>query len=345
MYARAARAAGLEVTTWFDDGPFPRADLCHAFNIDRPLELYPKMVEARRRGIPFVLSTIHHPHEWLARFRRVQPPTGVVGRLLYRSPFGRSVAATERAKEVAMLVLQRRLAHLGDVMRGWSARVRWLLANAARVVVLSSGEAASLERDFGYRVSAAQALLVPNWVEDIDDVSDATASPFATLPEAPVIVVGRIEPRKNSVRICRLAGVARRHVVFIGRPHPSEGAFVEAFTRAVQASAFAHWTPGVPRSDMAPFYRHASFLLNASLVEVSPLVDIEALELGCPVVTTRYAVHHDFLPSHTPTCDPYDDEDIARCLEWRPGRLPRLRQVDGAQCRRDLVETYRVLMG
>ena len=94
---------------------------------------------------------------------------------------------------------------------------------------------------------------------------------------------------------------------------------------------------------MAAFYRHSSFLLNASLLEVSPLVDIEALQFGCPVTTTKYALHHDLLPPRTPVCDPYDDGSIVDRLRWRPARLPPGSPVDGERCKQDLVETYRVL--
>jgi hypothetical protein len=53
MYDRAAREAGLRTTTWFDDSPIPEADMFHALNIDRPLELYPKLVRVKQLGIPF----------------------------------------------------------------------------------------------------------------------------------------------------------------------------------------------------------------------------------------------------------------------------------------------------
>lgn len=344
MYDRAARDAGFLVTTWFDDSPMPAADVVHAFNVDRPLELYPKLVEAKRRGLPFVLSTIHHPHEWLARFRRAQPPTGLLGRVLYRGPTGRSVAVSESIKEVAMLVLQRRLGQLRDVVPSWRARATWLLANADRIALLSQTEGAFVSQDFGYEFRPEQRLVVPNWAEALGAPSSAPPPLFATLPEAPVVVVGRIEPRKNSLRICRLACIARRHVVFIGRPHPSEGAFVAAFQQTAHASGYVHWLPGIARSEMASYYRHGSFLLNAGLVEVSPLVDVEALAFGCPIVTTRYAVHHELLPPDTPVCDPYDDEDILRWLAWRPERAEPRRPVDGDRCRRDLSAAYEALI-
>jgi hypothetical protein len=38
-------------------------------------------------------------------------------------------------------------------------------------------------------------------------------------------------------------------------------------------------------------------------------VDVEALALGCPIATTRYAAHHELLPADTPVCDSCDDDD------------------------------------
>ena len=82
MYERVVREAGLRPTTWFDDSPIPPADVYHAFNVDRPLELYPKLAEVKRRGRPFILSTIHHPNEWLTKYYTSQPSAGAFGRLL-----------------------------------------------------------------------------------------------------------------------------------------------------------------------------------------------------------------------------------------------------------------------
>ncbi|PYM12630.1 MAG: hypothetical protein DMD81_23445 [Candidatus Rokuibacteriota bacterium] len=308
-----------------------------------PARALPEAGGSHATRVPFVMSTIHHPQEWLARFRRFQPPTGLPGRLLYRSPIGRSIPSSEAIREVAMLVLQRRFRHLGAVVPWWTNRVKWLLANAARIALASPAERIYLERDFAYRCRPEQVLVLPNWVEEAEDVSSSPPPQFQQLPEPPVIVVGRVEPRKNSLRICRLAAVARRHVVFIGRPHPNERVFVAAFRRAADANGYARWVPGVPRPEMAAFYRHSSFLLNASLLEVSPLVDIEALQFGCPVTTTKYALHHDLLPPRTPVCDPYDDGSIVDRLRWRPARLPPGSPVDGERCKQDLVETYRVL--
>ena len=340
MYDRAAREAGLKTRTWFDNSPVPQADVVHAFNVDRPLGIYPKLVQAKRLGIPVILSTIHHPHEWLARARRFEPPAGVLGKLLCRSPVGRSVPFTEAARELAMLVRDRRLAQLPDLIPSWRTRVRWLLSNADRIALLTQEEATYIREDFGYAVPPEQSLVLPNWVEGVGEASIESPKLFDGLPEPPVIVVGRIEPRKNSLRVCRLAEIAQRHVVFVGEPLWGETSFLETFRRAVLRSHYARWIPGVRRLEMAQIYSHSSFLLNASFVEVSPLVDIEALACGCPVATTKYALHHRLLPPNTPLCDPYDDRSIVEQLRWRPERLEPRQVIDPERCRNELIEAY-----
>jgi len=343
MYERVVREAGLRPTTWFDDSPIPPADVYHAFNVDRPLELYPKLAEVKRRGRPFILSTIHHPNEWLTKYYTSQPPAGALGSLLFRSALGRSMPARETIREIVTVARDRRIARVLALIPSWRQRVRWLLRNADRIMLLTGSEATYVQTDFAYEIPRHQQVVVPNWSEGLGDASAGKPDAFAGLPEPPVLVVGRIEPRKGNLRISRLAERARRHVVFVGLPLNGDGAFARAFHMAVQRSQYSKWIAGVPRSMLAAFYRHSSFLLNVSFVEVSPLVDVEALALGCPISTTMYAMHHQLLPPDTPLCDPYDDRSILDRLQWRPGRLPPRQLVDREMCARRLVDTYLAL--
>jgi glycosyltransferase involved in cell wall biosynthesis len=345
MYERVVREEGLRSTTWFDNSPIPPADVYHALNIDAsgPLELYPKLAEVKRRGRPFILSTIHHPNEWLTKYYRSQLSDGVFGRLLYGSPLGRSMSARETLREIVTVARGRSIAGVFDLVPTWRRRVRWLLRNADRIMLLTGSEATYVQRDFDYEISRHQQVVVPNWSEGLGDASAGKPNEFADLPEPPVLVVGRIEPRKGSLRISRLAERACRHVVFVGPPRPGYKTFVRAFQTAVQQSQYSRWIRGVPRSTLSAFYRHSSFLLNSSFVEVSPLVDAEALALGCPVSTTKYAVHHELLPPNTPVCDPYDDLSILDRFQWRPDRFPPRQLVDKEKCARLLVDTYLTL--
>ena len=344
LYEAAAKAAGMPCAAWFDDAPMPDADVFHALNVDRPLEIYPKMREAHRRNRPFILSTVHHPVPWLERFRKVEPPGGTLGRILYRSPFGRTVPASESVKEIVRLAQQRRLGHLGDLWPSWPARIRWLLEQASRVMLLARKEEDYLRADFNADLISEKTVVVPNWVEGVGEDRSNDGSPFLKeWPESPVLVVSRIEARKNVRRLAILAEQVQRPVLFLGQPNPNEGTYVRAFQQVVQTSRFPRWVPGVPRPELSACYRAGSFLLNASYVEVSPLVDIEALRFGCPVATTRYALHHELLPVGTPVCDAYDDSELAARLQWRPARLAPTETVNPGACRQTLLETYRAV--
>lgn len=339
VYAAAASAAGMQVVTWFDDRCMPPADVFHALNVDRPLELYPKLRLVAASGKPFVLSTIHHPIPWLERFRATSPPGGLAGAILHGNPLTRPVPVSESIKELVRILRKGDRRVLRSLWPSWTMRIRWLLANANRLLLLSPEELTYLEKDFQPNIDAGRISVVPNWVEGLE--------PDGPLPthldgwaEPPILVVARIEARKNVLRVARLAQRSQRPVLFVGRPNPNEPSYVREFTAVVESGPWVKWVPGVPRSTLAGYYRTAAFLLNASYVEVSPFVDIEALAFGCPVVTTRYAVHHSLLPSGTPQCDAYDDQDLRRVMAWRPTRGEPAQTQAAESCRALLLAAY-----
>ena len=345
MYDKVATDAGFQTVTWFESGPTPVADLYHGFNIDRPLELYPRLRKVRAMGKPYVLSTIHHPHAWVERFRRAHPPGGLCGKLLYRSPLGYSTPAVESLKEWVRLIRTWRTKEAVDLHPTWSKRVMWLLRNAATLTLLAPVEADYLATDFGFKDPRTDVMTLPNWVMGTGAPQGSPPIEFADLATPPVIVVGRVEARKNVLGLCRLAEAAERTLVVVGRPNPNEAGYAAELSSTLATSRFVRWIPGVARERMGSIYGHASHLLNGSFVEVSPLVDVEALSHGCPVVTTRYALHHALLPRGTPVCDPYEDDDVIRHLKWRPVRIPAVQAVDPDECTSRLTSLYHRLAG
>jgi len=339
IYDRTARLAGLTTLTWFDDRPLPDADVYHAFNIDRPLELYPKMRSVVARGRPFVISTIHHPNAWVEKYISIHSPGGPFARAVSGLPFASRTSIREPIKEVVRLFMQRRMNHVSELFPPWRSRIRWLLREAAKILVLSTEERLWLERDFGVATRDDRVAWVPNWVEGIERKPTQLES-LSAFSEAPVVVVGRIETRKNVLRVARLAEALNRPILFVGRANPNEAHYRQEFESIVKRGSYVHWIPGVPRDEMGAYYLNASFLLNASYVEVSPLVDIEAISFGCPVVTTSYALHHEILPACIPTVDPYDSGALSGVLRSRPSRIQPREVVDAAASQQQLLACY-----
>lgn len=345
IYEQTAKEAGFSAVTWFRDEPMPAADVYHAFNIDQPLEIYPRLRRVKRRNKPFVLTTIHHPNAWMNRFRRENPYAGRAAKAVYRSALGNSRACVESLKEISLLYRQAKPAHFRDLWPSWNSRVNWILRHADSVQLVSRRAADYVKEDFGYSCDSDRTIILANWIDKKCAEHIPMPDAIRSMSEPPILVAGRIEARKNALRIARLAEQVSRPLVFVGRPNPNEREYEVEFRNSISGSRFVRWVPGVPPEQMAGFYAHSSFLLNASYVEVSPLVDIEALLYGCPVATTRYALHHEHLPADTPVCDAYKDQDIIRLLDWRPCRLPPYCAVEPAESKKQLLSVYARLSG
>jgi glycosyltransferase involved in cell wall biosynthesis len=325
MYSSVLRRAGGEPIESHGHAPLPDADIYHCLNIDRPLEIYPQMRAVAARNKPFIISTIHHPHAWVRRFRRSSPPGGLTGQLLYRGPLGRSIALAEWLKEPIRVHQQRGRILDYHLWKSWNARARWLLREARQVMLLSAAEQTAIEKDFSVRIGE-RARVVPNWVESVA----AETAGHVDLCESEILVVGRVEARKNSLGVLRVMERESVRGLFIGRANPNEQAYTRAFASAVAASRLVRWIPGVPRSELFSYYRCSQLVVNASFVEVSPLVDLEAIAAGVPLVTTTYALHHEFLSS-VPAVDPYDADNIARSIQAAHRGLGSRLRVDLAR--------------
>lgn len=340
LYANVAREAGWKTIEWLDWGAMPKADIYHAFDIDKPFYIYPKLREVYRLGLPYILSTIHHPYEWVERFRRLYPPGGVMGKLLYRSIFGRNIASSETVKELFRVMQSRKLSRISFLVPGWKARVKWILSNAAEIWLLSTAEGEQIKKEIGSWGDAPQVRLVPNWVGGISSPGKAFDSATVNRARDAVLVVGRIEARKNCLGVAQIMEEARIKTLFLGRPNPNESRYSAELAKIVERSDYIDWVPGVPREEMQAHYRAARCLLNASYAEVSPMVDIEALASGCAVVTTLYALHHEFLPAFTPKVDPYNPGSIIERVRAVSILSRSLQVIDPEFCQREIIQAY-----
>jgi hypothetical protein len=118
----------------------------------------------------------------MTKYYASQPSAGALGSLLYRSALGRSVAAQETIREIVTVARDRRIARLLALLPRWRQRVRWLLRNADRIMLLTGSEATYIQTDFAYEIPPHQRVIVPNWSEGLGDASVGKPDAFADLP-------------------------------------------------------------------------------------------------------------------------------------------------------------------
>jgi glycosyltransferase involved in cell wall biosynthesis len=168
-------------------------------------------------------------------------------------------------------------------------RLAWLLRYADRAVVVSGRLERQLRR---MGVSPSRLVRLHNAVEP--DEGDAPLVPGAFRqahripPDVPLVaVIGRISSEKGQ-RVfldafrAASAAVPSAHAVLVGEG-PDE-AFVAERIGRLGLGARVHWI-GYQRP-VAPIYRDADLVVIPSYTEGIPNVLLEALAVGCPVVST-----------------------------------------------------------
>jgi glycosyltransferase involved in cell wall biosynthesis len=180
-----------------------------------------------------------------------------------------------------------------------------VLRAATRLIAVSEvtkGEIVSLAG-----IDASKIDVVPNAVEEV------------FTPDGPkadgdyVLAVGTLEPRKNLARVARAVHGELRVVGARG-------------WGGVDPPSNVTWLGAVTDDELARLYRGARCLVYASLYEGFGIPVAEALQCGCPVVTSRTSAMEELAGADAVYVDPYDVESIrdgvARAVRGPVRRFP-----------------------
>ncbi|KPG79364.1 glycosyltransferase [Frigoribacterium sp. RIT-PI-h] len=286
--------------------------LVHVVNVDRPFDFV--LATSAARGRPMIVSPIHHDLAAVRRMRSAERGLGarsLVGRLLSES--GREWAATcvrslkqRSSTRDAFVVLRTMLGQVRRVSRVWSDVGR-ALDDAHSVFLLAPGEGRSLSRDTGWK--GQNSALVPNGSPF--DSSRPEGKPWLSR-DIDLIVVGRVEPRKRTLDLVRLAAARGVDITVVGPLHAHESPFGMAFRAAVEQSPTVTWTGPKSSEEVLELMGRSKVLANASWVEVQSLVELEAAHLGCYVVSSGTGHTSDWIPASVSTAE---DDDLVDLLE------------------------------
>jgi len=287
------------------------ADIVHLFNLDRPLETYVQLRNARVRGRPSVLSSIHRPmahvRAWEGRRDGIE---GFVRR------FFPSRETFETAKDFVRAVRGR--AYLGawwmEMRTGLLRQQREIVAGVDAVCLLADGERAAIEEDTG--ATPARCRVIPNGCEtdaSSSALSDETLARLGGVRDF-VLAAGRIESGKNPLGVVEALKDVPLPVVFAGGVNRWHRAYAKRFISAVEAAPNMRYIGRVPSGEMPALYALAKVHVLASWFEAAPLVDLEAARRGCNVVTTLRSYAPSYAADFARFCDPSDPADIREAV-------------------------------
>lgn len=297
----------------------PLPDVVHVGNVDRPTEAYWFANSARRRGVPVVLSPIFHPPPFIERYE-MHGRRGALS-LVSRRVATRLVVDALKPVAYARHHPQWLPAALRAVLAGRREMQRTIARDSAAWLLIAQGERAHLAAATG--VEPAAEFLIPNGV----------TQPFFARPKAGgdrsgVLVVGRVEARKNQLVILRALRDTPLSVTLVGAPNRRHRAYVRSIEREIASNPRARWLKEVPYDEMPRIYRAHAVHVNASWYEVAPLVDLEAAAAGCAVISTTAGFTAEYLGGAGRYLDPHSTPE-----HWR-GEI--LAAVEGWQQRGEL---------
>jgi len=337
LYANMALENGYSVSYWVSNEEHVEADLYHAFNLDRPLEIYPRLLKIKSKGKKYILTSLHHPNAWVEKYRSKAIGSSFISRLFYASPVGNTILRAETTKEYIRQILSGH-PEISAIRTPWEKRVTWLITHASCICLQSKLEKNYIEEDFGISIHDDSILVLPNPAMNQTNKSEMDEIQYD------ILFVGRIEARKNILSLIKAVTATNKSLLVIGKPNPNESKYVREASMMIRDNPNIHWIEGVNREVLQMYYKKAKVFINPSYVEVSPIVDIEALANGCPIITTDYALHHEFLPSNTPVCDPYSIDSIIECISSPQTFISAAKSPSQSQVKDDLLSLYSVLI-
>ncbi|AHB40068.1 MAG: glycosyl transferase group 1 [uncultured bacterium] len=332
--ARELRELGVDVEIKTDEDFIPQNyDLIHIFQLDWTPETYLYAKKAHEAGKPIILSPIHHSikevkrfdDEYVFDFRRLSKV--IFGNQFHRDTFKNVYRSLADPKKIKPTIL--------SVTHGFQKMQKEVLEMSQKVLVQTDLETKDLEDTFGVKIDAVK---VPNGVSRNFIEQDAGAEKRNPLNLSDYIIcVGRIEPRKNQLKIIEAVEKLRNEtgedlqLVFIGvsagLKHFEYGSM---FNKRKAENAWIHHIEKVPYSEMPDYYRNAKVGVSASWFETTGLTSLEALFCGTNAVASGERAR-EYLKDYASYCDPGSIDSIADAIKTQlkapgPQIAPELRE-------------------
>ncbi|MBI4091335.1 glycosyltransferase [candidate division WWE3 bacterium] len=259
-------------------------DVVHLFGIDWSCEPYLQALNAKKQGKTLILSAIHHSEKEVQRFEaEARYSLRRVVNVVIRSQEWKDVF-----KNVYRAVFDSRKLYpvLLAVLQGYRNQQKKVLRLTDVVLTQTDKEAEDLKRDFGVGV---------RWRKIVNGVGEAFFQDAGVRMfdfEDYIVIVGRIEPRKNQLKVVEAVAKLKEEgkfgskLVVVGRLNKNNFEYYCRFRQVLKKYDWLVYVPVVKYEQMPAVYKFAKVCVSASWFETTGLTVLEAAALGCNVVAS-----------------------------------------------------------
>lgn len=276
-------------------------DIVHLFNMQTPYENYRYMEWALEKNVPLCFSPIHHEKRYMVQYFG----SGFIGKFLNYDAY---LMLSSFVKEFV------RFKTLGNL---WSYKNtplyinRALVEKASRIFPLSQSELDNIQFDVSPELSLSKVKVLPNALTFIDLNTDNDVP-----RDIDVMVVGRIEPRKNMLKIADALKGTSYKVVFAGKENANHKKYCAEFREIISTHSNLQYLGEMNQDQLSHHYKRSKINLSNSWFEVVSQVDLEATSLGCKPIVSAASALFDYFSSPPLRLEPdCTHEEILNCIE------------------------------
>ncbi|RKS28655.1 glycosyltransferase involved in cell wall biosynthesis [Pseudomonas sp. WPR_5_2] len=277
-------------------------DIVHLFNMQTPYENYRYMEWALRKNVPLCFSPIHHEKKYMVKYFE----GGLLGKLLNYDAY---LMLSSFVKEFARF---KTLSNLKSYKSTPLKINRALVEKSARIFPLSKSELHHIKTDVCSKLAVSKVKVLPNALTFIEGNVDENVP-----RDIDVMVVGRIEPRKNILKIAEALKGTNYRVVFAGKENTNHKKYCQDFKEIVGAHSNLQYLGELNQDQLSYHYKRSKINLSNSWFEVVSQVDLEATSLGCKPIVSAASALFDYFSSPPLKLEPdCSKAEILNCIEY-----------------------------
>lgn len=290
-------------------------DIVHLFNITRVHETYVQFRNAVKHKKKIVVSSIYHS---MADIRNYETKNlkGLYGWLV------RNIDSVDTIQLMKTLYYVHKYPKIWyswfiQMCKGYTRQQKEILENIDCIIPNTELEIKTIKKElFGNKDIQLKYEVVYNGIESKNYKESAKIMDWLKKNKINdyILCSGRIEPRKNQLKIIEALRDEKIQVIFAGGINKMHRLYADEFIKQVERNDNLFYTGRVEQDEMMTLNRYAKVSVLASWLETTGLAGLEGGIMGCNVVITDKGYTREYYHDHAWYCDPEDLSSVRNAV-------------------------------
>ena len=285
-------------------------DIVHLFNLTRVQETYIQVKNAVAQKKPIVFSTVYWPNSEFEKtagsgLRHLLGKTLTINQMESIKAFAKFVLWGNHDKGTKTLITHK-----------YQEMQKYILENVNVYLPNAIEEMEQIRINLGYIASPDSIIVVPNAIDDhlAKKTLNSNSTEFDEY-KGWVVCVGRIDMRKNQLRLIEAIAGSNYKLLLVGKCSPGQKRYFHKVMLAIKENSNIKYIEQIPNEKLYQLYKVCKVSVLPSWFETPGLVNLEAAVMGCNVVVSAKGTTKSYFGDCAYYCDVMDSRSIREKLD------------------------------